>query len=122
MDVSFTDDGYPVVIHGPDLGRIKCDVGVGKKDVHEFTLQDMKDHCKLYNGQVILTLQEVLTKIASKFKRYFVDVKIDDPKEKSFIKPMLQSIKQLDLHDNIMFSSTDSDVNYQLGATKDITA
>jgi hypothetical protein len=35
---------------------------------------------------------------------------------------MLQSIKKLGFEEHVMFSSTDNDVNFQLGATSDIIA
>jgi glycerophosphoryl diester phosphodiesterase len=122
MDVSFTKDGYPVVMHGPDIGRTKCVNSIGKKLVSDFNLQEMKDNCKLYNDQVILTLQEVLEKTEEMFRRYFVDIKINFDDQKAFVAPMLQSIKKLWLQKNIMFSSTDTDVNFQLGSTSDIIA
>lgn len=122
MDVSFTKDGYPIVMHGPDIGRTKCVKNTWKKLIQEFDLQEMKDNCTLYNGQVILTLQEVLEKTQNQFSWYFVDIKIDQKNSGEFVRTMLQSIKKLGLSDKVMFSSTDADVNYQLGATNDIVA
>jgi glycerophosphoryl diester phosphodiesterase len=122
MDVSFTKDGYPVVMHGPDIGRTKCVKSLGKKLVSDFNLQEMKDNCKLYNDQVILTLQEMLEKTQEMFNWYFVDIKITFDDQKAFVAPMLQSIKKLGFEEHVMFSSTDNDVNFQLGATSDIIA
>lgn len=122
MDVSFTKDGYPIVMHGPDIGRTQCTASIGKKLIEEFDLQEMKDACKLYNWQVILTLQEVLEKTQNQFSWYFVDIKIHTDEQRAFVKTMLQTIKKLWLQEKVMFSSTDPDVNYQLGATSDILA
>lgn len=122
MDVSFTKDGYPVVIHGPDIGRIKCvwATSLGKKDVDEFTLQEMQDNCVLYNGQPILTLQETVAKIKDMYGFYFVDVKIYNISERDYIKPMFSSIKRLWLEDKIVFSSIDWEVNKMILGEKDI--
>jgi glycerophosphoryl diester phosphodiesterase len=45
MDISFTRDGYPIVMHGPDIGRTVCtkSLALGKKNIADFDLQEMKD-------------------------------------------------------------------------------
>lgn len=124
MDISFTHDGYPIVMHGPDIGRTSCtkSIAMGKKNIADFDLQEMKDGCKLYNGQVILTLQEVLEKTSSQVKRHFVDVKIHTPEQRQYVAPMLESIKALGLADHVMFSSTDDETNMLFTQTNDILA
>ncbi len=122
MDVSFTRDGYPIVIHGPEIWRTKCSRSVGKKYVSDFNLQEMKDNCMLYNGQVILTLQEMLEKTQWMFEWYFIDVKIHYPWQKQYVSSMIKSIQALWFNEKIMFSSTDAEVNYQLWASRGIIA
>lgn len=85
-------------------------------------LQEMKDTCKLFNGQVILTLQEVLEKTQGQFRWYFVDIKAVDAGQRVYIPPMLQALKKLGYTDHIMFSSDQPDINYILGATRDVIA
>lgn len=116
MDVSFTKDGYPVVAHGPDIGRIKCvwTSSVGKKNIADFTLQEMQDNCVLYNDQSIVTLQEALAKMKDKFSFCFVDIKIYAPRENAYVKPMLEMVKKMWLEKNVVFSSVEKNVNEQL--------
>lgn len=124
MDVTFTKDGYPVVAHGPDIGRIKCVWGssVGKKNIADFTLQEMQDNCVLYNEQPILTLQEILSKTKDIFPRYFIDIKIYNTKETEYVKPMLETIKKMWLEKNVIFSSIEKNVNEQLAEDEKILA
>ncbi len=124
MDITFTKDGYPVVAHGPDIGRIKCvwSSSVGKKNITDFTLQEMQDNCKLYNDQPILTLQEVLAKTKDMFPRYFIDIKIYNSKEIDFVQPMLEAIKKMWLGENVIFSSIEKSVNEQLAQDEKILA
>lgn len=84
-------------MHGPDIGRTKCTITQqGKRrNIRDFTLQEMKDSCVLYNDQVILTLQEVVEKTRDMFKRYFVDVKIHVPEETHLIAQMLETLVDL---------------------------
>ena len=99
-----------------------CTKAAGKKNIRDYMLQEMKDTCKLYNGQVILTPQEVIEKTQNQFTRYFIDVKIDDDAQREFVPAMLQSLKKLGYTDRIMFSSNHADTNYILGSTRDIIA
>lgn len=122
MDISFTRDWFPIVMHWPDIGRTKCNKLWWKKLISDFDLQDMKDNCQLYNGQVILTLQEMLEKTQWMFDWSFIDVKINFPDQRKFVWPMLKTIQKLWLSDKIMFSSIDPDTNYQLGSARDIIA
>lgn len=122
MDISFTRDWFPIVMHWPDIGRTKCINARGKKLVSDFDLQEMKDNCQLYNGQVILTLQEMLEKTQWIFDWYFIDVKVNFPEQRSYVWPMIKVIQKLWLSDKIMFSSTDPDTNYQLWSTRDVIA
>ncbi len=122
MDISFTRDGYPIVMHWPQIGRTKCTKAIGKKLISDFDLQEMKDTCTLYNGQPILTLQEMLEKTQNMFQWYFVDIKVNFNDQRKYIWPMLKSIKALGLEEKIMFSSTDADVNYELWSTRGIIA
>ncbi len=122
MDISFTSDWYPIVMHWPDIGRTKCTQKVGKKNIADFNLQEMKDSCTLYNWQVILTLQEMLEKTQSMFDWYFIDVKIHKPEQRQYITTMIKSIQQLWLNEKIMFSSTDAQANYYIGAMRNIIA
>jgi glycerophosphoryl diester phosphodiesterase len=122
MDISFTKDWYPIVMHWPDIWRVKCTRSWGKKLVRDFSLQDMKDNCLLYNWQVILTLQEMLSKTQWMFDWYFIDVKIHKPEERQYITAMVRSIQKLWLDEKIMFSSTDDEANYFMWAMRWISA
>lgn len=124
MDISFTKDGYPVVAHGPDIGRIKCvwNSSIGKKNIADFTLQEMQDNCVLYNEQPVLTLREVLTKTKDMFSLYFIDIKIHNINETEDVKPMLETIKKMWLKKNVVFSSVEKKVNQQLADDQNILA
>lgn len=124
IDVSFTKDWYPVVLHGPDIGRTKCvwENSVGKKYIVEFTLQEMQDNCRLYNEQPIVTIQEMLSKTQDMFSHYFIDIKIYNPQEISYVSMMLDSVKKLWLDKKVIFSSTDMNVNIELIKTQWIGA
>jgi glycerophosphoryl diester phosphodiesterase len=97
-------------------------LALGKKNIADFDLQEMKDWCKLYNGQVILTLQEVLEKTSSQVKRHFVDVKVHTPEQRQYVAPMLESIAALWLADHVMFSSADDEANMLITQTENILA
>lgn len=120
MDVSFTRDGYPIVMHWPDIWRTRCvwEESLWKKNIAEFNLQLMKDSCKLYNWQVILTLQEVLEKTKWYFDRYFIDVKIETYEQRRHINAMLDSMQKLELTKNVVLSSIDEETNKILGKAK----
>jgi len=62
FDLSLTKDNYQVVMHGPDIGRTQCKNSDGKKNVSDFTLKEIKDNCKLFNGEPVLTFTEALQK------------------------------------------------------------
>lgn len=108
FDLSTTKDGYNVVIHGPDIGRTKCTASEGKKNVADFTLKELKDHCVLYNGEPILTYPELLAKTQGWFNYYFTDIKVYDPAQTNQqFQDIFQAVKELGVQDKVILSTYD---------------
>lgn len=100
------------MLHGPDIGRTQCKNSEGKKNVADFTLKEMKDNCKLFNGEPVLTFTEALQKTQGHFTYTFVDIKVYDPsKTKQQIEEIVNVVKELDREDDVILSSYDTTGN-----------
>jgi len=102
FDVSFTKDGYNVVLHWPSMKNTIC--GIEKK-VYDLTLEEVKK-CTLNNGETILTLNEFLKKTKDRFPLYFLEIKVTDPElaEAQTI-DAIQNVIQEWLTDKVVFTS-----------------
>jgi hypothetical protein len=48
------------------------------KNVADYTLAEIKEDCKLNNGEPIRSLEEMLSEIKGRFAYYFIEMKVYD--------------------------------------------
>lgn len=101
FDVSWTTDGYHVVVHGPDMWSLQCK-SIYKDNIYQYSFAELRADCTLSNGDAILTLSEMLEKLDGLFDTVIVDVKVYDPEQalKQWA-DIIDIIKQFDRHQNI---------------------
>lgn len=75
FDLLHTKDGKTIVHHDSKFGRVTVGSLCNKKKVNELTLKEIKDHCKLKNGDAILTLEEALTFLSQYDSALFIEFK-----------------------------------------------
>lgn len=73
FDLLHTRDGKTIVHHDSKFGRVTS--GCAKTKVRELTLKEIKNHCKLKNGEVIPTLEEALVLLSQYDSTLFIEFK-----------------------------------------------
>ncbi|MEA9358158.1 glycerophosphodiester phosphodiesterase family protein [Bacteriovorax sp. PP10] len=86
FDLLHTKDGKTIVQHDGKFGRVTT--GCGKRKITEMTLKEIKDHCKLNNGEAIPTLDEALAILSQYNSTLFIEFK-----DKTITKDDFSSIK-----------------------------
>lgn len=117
FDVSQTQDGVNVVLHGESLYPTVCG---DKLKVTTHTLAWLQEHCPLTNGEKIRTLKEMLSELSGMFDYYFVELKVYSNNGIQQTLDAIDTVKQLGMEDKVIFTSYDKPVTYLLGATENI--
>jgi glycerophosphoryl diester phosphodiesterase len=73
FDLLHTKDGKTIVQHDGKFGRVTT--GCEKRKITETTLKEIKDHCKLNNGEAIPTLEEALALLSQYDSTLFIEFK-----------------------------------------------
>ncbi len=117
FDVSQTQDGVNVVLHGESLYPTVCG---DKLKVTTHTLAWLQQNCPLTNGEKIRTLKEMLSELSGMFDYYFVELKVYSSNGIQQTLDAIDTVKQLGMEDKVIFTSYDKPVTYLLGATENI--
>ncbi|MCX6822470.1 MAG: sulfatase-like hydrolase/transferase [candidate division SR1 bacterium] len=119
FDVSQTKDGQNIVMHGPSLYSTTCGpkVLIGTHD-----LAWLQKHCTLNNGEPIMTLEEMLSKVKGLFDYYFVEIKANTPNVEQQTLDAIATVKKLNMQDHVVFTSYDKTATYLFGSAKGIHA
>jgi len=102
FDVSWTTDGYHVVVHGPDMGSIQC-TWTKKNFIYQYAFAELRKNCTLSDGTAILTLSEMLEKLDGLFDQIYIDVKVynsNDARQQG--EDIINVITQFDRHEKII--------------------
>lgn len=75
FDLLHTKDGKTIVHHDSKFGRVTFNSACAKKKVKELTLKEIKDKCKLKNGQDVPTLEEALALLSQYDSSLFIEFK-----------------------------------------------
>lgn len=120
MDISYTKDHHNVVIHGERTWATTCSKNV---IVYENTLEYLTSTCPLKNGELIMTLEEILTATKWLFDYYFVDIKVYDTSDaEQQVLDAVATVQKLGMQDKVIFTSYDKTATYILWSSKDIIA
>jgi len=102
FDVSWTTDGYHVVVHGPDMGSIQCN-WIQRNFIYQYSFAELRQNCTLSDGTAILTLSEMLEKLDGLFDQIYVDIKVYNSTDaiKQW-EDIIEVITQFDRHEKIL--------------------
>lgn len=115
FDVSYTKDWENIVIHWPWMEQTTC----GQKTlVKNITLEQAKK-CVLLNWETLLTLDEMLEKVKTRFQVYFLEMKVDDTnKSIEQTNKAIESVYKAWLQDKVVFTSYDTEAKYIISSYK----
>ena len=119
FDVSETKDKQNIVAHGPYLTETTCP----KYKASDYTLETLRKKCTVKNGEPIMTLEEMLSKIKGMFDYYFVETKVYNPNDaQAQVMSNIQTVKKLNMQDKVIFTSYDKTATFVLWSNKNIHA
>ena len=119
FDVSETKDKQNIIAHGPYLTETTCPT----YKVSNYTLETLKKKCTVKNGEPIMTLEEMLSKVKGLFDYYFVETKVYNPDDaQAQVMSNIQTVKKLDMQDKVIFTSYDKTATFVLWSNKNIHA
>ena len=117
FDVSYTKDKQNIVVHWNELYASNC----WKLKVWNYTFDWISKNCTIVNGEKYKTLSEMLELIDGLFDYYFLEIKVYD--EKIWVQQTLdaiQTVKDLNMQDRVIFISYSDAARETLNADPDI--
>lgn len=75
FDLLHTKDGKTIAHHDSKFGRVTLNSACAKTKIKELTLKEIKEHCKLKNGEAIPTLEEALALLSQYDSALFIEFK-----------------------------------------------
>lgn len=84
FDLLHTKDKKTIVHHDSKFGRVTLNSACSKEKVKELTLKEIKDKCKLKNGQDVPTLEEALMLLSQYDSSLFIEFKDEMITENDF--------------------------------------
>lgn len=119
FDVTQTKDKQNIVMHGPSTYPTTC----GKHTlIWTHDLAWLQEHCKLTNGEQIMTLEEMLTQVKWLFDYYFIELKANTTNIEQQTLDAIATVKKLGMQDKVIFTSYDKTSTYLFGSAKGIHA
>lgn len=117
FDVSYTNDKQNIVVHWAEMYASNCT----RLKVWDYTLDWITKNCTIKNWEKYRTLQEMLELIDGLFDYYFLEIKVYD--EKLWAQQALdaiQTVKQLNMQDRVIFISYSDAAREVLNSDPDI--
>ena len=117
FDVSYTKDKQNIVVHGEWLSSSDC----SKRKVRYYTHEWINENCTIRNWEKYRTLQQMLGLVDGLFDYYFVELKVYD--ERQWTQQALdaiQTVKDLNMQDRVIFISYSEAAREVLAADSDI--
>lgn len=118
FDVSYTKDHENIILHGEYLHNSNCE----DKKVWEVTYEWIRENCKMENWEKFTKLQEMLALIDWLFEYYFLEIKVfDESLWEEQTRKAIQTVKDLNMEDRVIFISYSEQVKNVLNEEPDIT-
>jgi glycerophosphoryl diester phosphodiesterase len=117
FDVSYTKDHENVVVHGESLYASNCN----KQKIWNLNFDRIQKNCTIKNWEKYMKLQKMLELIDWLFDYYFLEIKVYD--EKLWAQQALeaiQTVKDLNMQDRVIFISYSDAAREVLDADPDI--
>lgn len=104
MDVSFTQDGFPIVSHGPGLRSPEC----REVPIHTLSWDYIQKNCFLSNGELFKDLRSVLEETTDIVPSYIVELKFVLGQDSvALTKKLLANIQDQSILDTVTFITYD---------------
>lgn len=117
FDVSYTKDQENVVVHGDLLYASNCK----KKKVWNLDFEWIQKNCTIKNWEKYMRLQKMLELIDGLFDYYFLEIKVYDEKLwAQQARDAIQTVKDLNMQDRVIFISYSDAAREVLDADPDI--
>ena len=117
FDVSYTKDHQNVVVHGEYLYASNCN----KQKVWDLDLERIQKNCTIQNGEKYTELQKMLEVIDWLFDYYFLEIKVyDEELWAQQAMEAIQTVKDLNMQDRVIFISYSDSAREVLDADLDI--
>ena len=117
FDVSYTKDHENVVVHWDLLYASNCN----KRKIWNLNFDRIQKNCTIKNGEKYMKLQKMLELIDGLFDYYFLEIKVYDEKlwaEQAL--DVIQTVKDLNMEDRVIFISYSDAAREVLEADPDI--
>ena len=117
FDVSYTKDMQNIVAHWELLSDSNCK----RNKVGDYTYDWIKKNCTIKNGDKYKTLQEMLELVDWLFDYYFLEIKVyDEDLWEQQTLDAIQTVKDLNMQDRVIFISYSDAARETLNADPDI--